>query len=87
MQMKPLVGPMKPVGTPRKKFTMPLVVLAESPQSSSPSLGMDGNGDASTRTCELGAMTKDPCKGMDKETGMDRDNFRHIPSTPGLIST
>jgi hypothetical protein len=40
VQMKSLGGPMRPVGTPRKKFTMPLVALAESPPSSSPSLGM-----------------------------------------------
>lgn len=40
VQMKPSGGPMRSVGTPRKKFTMPLVALAESSPPSSPSLGM-----------------------------------------------
>lgn len=38
VQMKPLGGSMKPVGTPKKKIMTPLVALAVSPQSSSSSL-------------------------------------------------
>lgn len=39
MEVKPLDAPMKPVGPPRKRFTIPIVALAESPSSS---LGMGG---------------------------------------------
>jgi hypothetical protein len=37
--MKSLDGSMKPVGAPRKKFTMPIIALADSSSSSQP-LGM-----------------------------------------------
>jgi hypothetical protein len=67
VQMKPLGGPMRPASIPRKKFTMPLVALAESP--SSPSLGMGGTEGCEYAHLRAGSDSQGPVQGYGQGNG------------------
>lgn len=66
---KPLGGPTRSMGAPRKKFTMPLVALAESPSSSSPSLGMSRMDGCEYAHLRAGSDSQRPVQGFGQGNG------------------